>query len=83
MAEGLPDPSFDGNGVARYEFDRTTNGDDHALAFTLSGGKPVAVGYAIDGSDERDMAILRVKNAYIFADGFEAGHTLLWSAGAL
>lgn len=81
--EGIPDPSFDGNGVARYEFDRTTNGDDHALAFTLSGGKPVAVGYAIDGSDERDMAILRVKNSYIFADGFDAGHTLLWSESAL
>ena len=44
--EGLPDASFDGNGVARYEFDRATNGDDHALALTLSGGKPVGAGVA-------------------------------------
>ena len=29
------------------------------------------------------MAILRVKNSYIFADGFDAGHTLLWSESAL
>ncbi|MBP9825180.1 MAG: hypothetical protein KBF21_13220 [Thermoanaerobaculia bacterium] len=81
--EGLPDASFDGNGVARYEFDRATNGDDHALALTLSGGKPVGAGFAVDGNDERDMALLRIQNSYIFADGFEAGHTLLWSASTL
>lgn len=79
---GLPDATFEGNGVARYEFDRTTNGEDHALACSLSAGKPVAVGYAVDGDGERDMAILRVQNSYLFADGFGSGNTRIWSASA-
>jgi uncharacterized delta-60 repeat protein len=78
--DGQKDASFDGNGVARYEFDRTTNGEDGALAIALSGGKPVVGGYAYDAADETDMAILRVHNAYVFADGFEAGDTLSWSS---
>lgn len=79
-ADGQKDSSFDGNGVARYEFDRTTNGEDGAVGLVLAGGKPVAGGFAYDAADETDMAILRVTNSYLFADGFEAGETRSWSA---
>jgi uncharacterized delta-60 repeat protein len=80
--DGQKDASFDGNGVARYEFDRTLNGEDAALGLALSGGRPVAVGSAEDGAGEIDMALLRVENAYLFADGFEAGEALSWSGAA-
>jgi hypothetical protein len=77
--DGQRDPTFDGNGVARYEVDRATNANDGPLGLALSGGKPVAVGYAEDANQESAFAVLRAENAYLFADAFEAGETRSWS----
>ena len=75
-ADGQHDPTFDDNGVVRHEFDRAANANDIPLGLALSGGKPVAVGYAQDENDEAAFAILRVENSHLFADNFEPGDTL-------
>lgn len=77
-AQGLLDPSFDGNGVARYEFDRDPGGDDVGRALLLAQGRPLLVGSAADSSDHTAFAVLRVTNGYLFADGFERGDTTAW-----
>lgn len=77
-AQGLLDSSFDGNGVARYEFDRDPGGDDVGRALLLAQGRPLLVGSAGDGSDHTAFAVLRVTNGYLFADGFERGDTTAW-----
>lgn len=77
-AQGLLDPSFDGNGVARYEFDRDPGGDDLGRALILAQGRPLLVGSAADSSDHTAFAVLRVTNAYLFADGFERGDATAW-----
>ena len=77
-AQGLLDPSFDGNGVARYEFDRDPGGDDLGRALLLAQGRPLLVGSAADSSDHTAFAVLRVTNAYLFSDGFERGDTTAW-----
>jgi len=77
-ANGLLDPSFDGNGVARYEFDRDPGGDDLGGALVLAQGRPLLVGSAADSSDHTAFAVLRVTNGYLFADGFERGDDTAW-----
>lgn len=76
---GQLDATFHADGLARYEFDRTSNGSDRAHAIALAGGKPVAVGYALDADDESAMAILRVRSNLVFADSFEPGDARDWS----
>lgn len=82
-ADGQLDPTFDGNGLARYSIDRTTNGEDVALAIALEGGRPVVAGYAYDAADETDFALVRLQNDYLFCDGFEGGNAGRWTASAL
>src|SRR5690606_21190425 len=77
--DGLPDPTFDGNGVRRVPFDLAPGTVDIADAVTFSAGKLVAVGFATEGSGAERWAILRTSNALIFADGFERGSTAGWA----
>ncbi len=77
LSNGQLDATFDGNGVARYEFNLAPNQEDQAHDVTLSGGKLVAVGLAAEGQ-ETSFAILRTQSALIFTDGFERGSTGAW-----
>lgn len=77
--DGLPDPTFDGNGVRRVPFDLAAGAVDIAEAVTFSAGKPVVVGFATEGDGDERWAILRTLNALIFADGFERGSTAGWA----
>lgn len=80
LVNGNADPSFDGNGVKRIEFDAAPNVRDEALAVTTMGGRLVAVGYAgAGGGHDAEMAVVRTENAGIFLDGFERGTTGAWS----
>jgi len=79
-ANGTPDNSFDGNGVKRVEFDRTTEAEDHAFAATLSGGRFVVAGLAEGLALDDAFAVLRLTNRQIFSDGFERATTLNWTS---
>ncbi|MEO7793237.1 MAG: hypothetical protein ABIV06_00575 [Thermoanaerobaculia bacterium] len=81
-ADGDLDVTFDGNGLARYSIDRTTNGEDVAFAIALEGGRPVVAGYAFDALHEADFALIRLQNDYVFCDGFEGGNTGEWTDSA-
>jgi uncharacterized delta-60 repeat protein len=76
--DGLPDPTFDGNGVRRVPFDLAAGAVDIAEALTFSAGKPVVVGFATEGGGGERWAILRTLNALVFADGFERGDATAW-----
>lgn len=80
LADGTPDPSFDGNGVKRVEIDREPEARDAALALTLAGGRLVAAGVAHGSAPGRAFAVVRTQSALIFADGFERGSTSAWGA---
>lgn len=77
-ANGLLDDTFDGNGVARYEFDRDAGGADIGRALILAQGRPLLVGTAADGDGQTAFAVLRVTNSYLFADGFERDDVTAW-----
>ena len=77
VADGALDPSYDGNGLKRVEFDRATDALDSANALTLSGGRLLVVGSATDSLDF-DFALVRTANASIFTDGFERGSAGAW-----
>ena len=77
VADGALDSSYDGNGLKRVEFDRTADALDTAHALTLSGGRLMVVGSASNSLDF-DFALVRTKNASIFADGFERGTAGAW-----
>lgn len=77
VADGALDPSYDGNGLKRVEFDRATDALDSANALTLSGGRLLVVGSATDSLDF-DFAMVRTANASIFTDGFERGSAGAW-----
>lgn len=81
-ADGDLDASFDGNGLARYSIDRTSNGEDGALAIALEGGRPVIAGFGYDAADEPDFALIRLQNSYVFCDGFEGGNSGAWTSQA-
>ena len=78
LPDGTLDPSYDDNGVKRVEFDRTANGEDRALALTLSGGRLVAAGFARGSDPGRAFAVLRTTSDLVFADGFESGGATPW-----
>lgn len=82
LPDGSLDPSFDDNGVARYEFDLSTNGRDLANAVTLSSGKAVVAG-VVEKEDSQlggAVGIVRTQSALIFTDAFEPGTTAIWSS---
>ncbi|MGE0640183.1 MAG: hypothetical protein AB7G12_01315 [Thermoanaerobaculia bacterium] len=80
LATGAFDDSFDANGVKRVEIDLVANGLDGGLALTLSGGRPVAAGFAANSEGGSSFAVVRLENALVFSDGFERGNTHSWSS---
>lgn len=77
LSTGLLDPSFDGNGLKRIEFDLETDGHDISSAAALSGGRIVAVGAAALGFGYQ-VALVRTQSTLVFEDGFERGSTTAW-----
>lgn len=77
VAGGALDPTYDGNGLKRVEFDLAADARDSANALTLVGGRLVVVGSASNSLD-LDFAVVRTDNASIFADGFERGSVGAW-----
>lgn len=73
--DGELDDSFDGNGVKRVEIDAVENGNDASFGIALNGGRPVAVGRNATQDGGNVFAVVRLKNALIFTDGFEGGGT--------
>lgn len=80
-AGGVLDPTFDGNGLKRVEFDLQTEGLDYGHAVTLYGGRLVVVGEAeFDfAGQQSNLAALQLTSALVFTDGFASGTTFLWS----
>ncbi len=78
LADGTLDPTFDGNGVKRVEFDRTTDALDEGYVAAFSGGRLVAAGRATAVLPEDHFALLRTQSDLIFTDGFERGTSGGW-----
>lgn len=78
LPNGVPDDSFDNNGLLLLNFDQEPDGEDRVEALTLSAGRIVVVGQAAVNATPR-FGIVRLENALIFADGFERGSTGGWS----
>ena len=78
-ADGLTlDPSFSGDGRRVVDFDLGGLGWDGAQDVALDPqGRIVVSGYA-QTADNFAVAVVRLENAYIFADGFEWGTTGSW-----
>ena len=66
-ADGVPDASFDGNGVVRHSLDAQT---DRAGAVTIVAGRPLVAGLA-RRDDDWDAFALRLEADRIFADGVD------------
>ncbi|MEO8276950.1 MAG: hypothetical protein ABI639_12085, partial [Thermoanaerobaculia bacterium] len=76
---GTLDPTFDGNGLKRIEFDLETDGRDYATAATLTGGRIVAVGGATsNGGTASQIALLRTQSTLVFRDNFERANRTAW-----
>ncbi len=78
LADGTLDTTFDGNGVKRVEFDRTTDALDEAYVAAFSAGRLVAAGRSVAILPEDHFALLRTESDLIFTDGFERGTTGGW-----
>lgn len=74
---GALDPTFDGNGLKRIEFNVDPEARDWLRGATLVGGRIVAAGAATDGAGTVN-ALVRLQSALIFTDGFERGTTAGW-----
>jgi uncharacterized delta-60 repeat protein len=78
FSAGVLDPSFDGNGLKRIEFDLEADGHDYVRAAALAGGRIVAVGGAASAAGYQ-VAALRTQSALVFEDGFERGSVTGWT----
>ena len=68
---GELDPTFDGNGVARYPLEPVGTTYDSVATMLLSGQRPVIIGAAYNNNLPRSYsAVLRLKSDAIFTDGF-------------
>ena len=68
---GTLDPSFDGNGVARYPLEPVGTTYDSVATLLLSAQRPVIIGAAFNNNLPRTYsAVMRLKSDAIFADGF-------------
>jgi uncharacterized delta-60 repeat protein len=70
------DASFGGGGTERVVFDQGGNLADVAYDLTLGQGGKITVVGAVATDNGTAIAAARLKNAYIFADGFEWGSLL-------
>ena len=63
--------------LIEYDLDLVAGGNERLAAVALAAGRPLVFGHADTPSGLRGL-VLRLDNAYIFADGFEAGSTASW-----
>jgi uncharacterized delta-60 repeat protein len=78
LSSGAADPTFAGGATVPIAF---SEGGFHGLASVeLHGGRVVAAGFLEINPGIDLAAIARLTNAYVFADGFEAGSTWTWSS---
>ncbi len=70
------DASFGGGGTERVIFDQGGNLADAAYDLTLGQGGKITVVGAVATDNGTAIAAARLKNSYIFADGFEWGNLL-------
>ncbi len=70
------DASFGGGGTERVIFDQGGNLADVAYDLTLGQGGKITVVGAVATDNGTAIAAARLKNSYIFADGFEWGNLL-------
>ncbi len=81
LASGAPDPAFAGGASVPIVF---PEGGFHALQKVLLQGGRVAVAGFLERQADVDLgAVARLKNAYIFVDGFEIGSPWFWSNATL
>lgn len=73
------DASFPNGGAFWLPFDVVPAGDDDGLAVTLTGEGIVVAGRCRTAVDTTDMAVARLMNGSIFANGFESGDLWPWS----
>ena len=80
-ADGAPDPTFAGGASVPVTF---AEGGYHEIAdLLLQDGRVVVAGFLERNAPDLDLAALaRLKNTYVFADGFETGATWFWSVAA-
>ena len=73
------DPTYGGAGRRTVAFDLgNTEDTDQCREVSAPDGRPLLVGRAMVG-DTFDLAVARLTNAYVFADGFESGFRYFWS----
>jgi uncharacterized delta-60 repeat protein len=80
LGDGDPDPTFGGGAWVPVTFPE--GGSHETFALTLQAGRVVVGGFLQDNSAPDLAALSRLKNAYVFADGFEAGAIWFWSSSA-
>jgi len=70
--DGVLDPTFDGNGLARYPMNADGDTIDTPTAMTLSGERPVIAGKLYGSSTgSYHTGVLRLQSDALFADGFD------------
>lgn len=70
--DGALDPTFDGNGVARYPMNADGDTYDTPSAMVLSGERPVVAGRLYNnGTPSYHVGVLRLQADALFADGFD------------
>jgi len=90
VARLLPDGSFDGGffptgltfGFRLVQFDLGGTDEDAATEVLLQRGRIVLGGKAAQNSGDSALALARLHNAYLLADGFEAGDARMWLKSA-
>lgn len=73
------DPSYLNGGAFWLPFDVVPGGPDTGIAVGRAGGGVVVAGSALTAIDTTDMAVARLLDSLIFADGFESGTIVGWS----
>lgn len=77
--DGSLDTSFGASGRRRVDLDIGGSLDDRAYAVALDRGRILLAGSAAV-SNTHGVALVRLQNAYLFADGFDLGSTSPWEA---
>lgn len=72
-----PDPTFGSAGSVALDVDLGGADWDQPVAMVLSTGRPWLVGRAA-GDSGAGMFAMRLRNRFVFADGFEIGTTSFW-----
>ena len=73
----VPDPTFAGDGCAELDVDLGGGFAESPRSLVLDGGRPIVSGLA-DSDLGEGLFELRLRNALIFADGFDGGDRSAW-----